>query len=346
MKTLDLALLGFGNAARAFARILLEKEEALEMAYCTRVRVTTIATGSRGTMTDPQGLDLGEMLRQIEEDGCFDRTAPQYRSWNALETVKQADYDAAIELTPLNIFTGQPAISHLETAMNRGKHVITANKGPIAWDFHRLRSLAESRSVQFFYETTVMDGTPVFNLVADTLKYCRVLAVDGILNTTTNFVLEELSKGVPYEDVLAEGRRRGFVEADPAMDLEGWDAAAKLTALLNVLMDARLTPQDIHRTGITAITGDEVAAAASRGNVIKLLCHGDVENGQVQAWVRPTEIPREGLYAAIDGTSSVVSITTDLMGKLSVVEHNPELPQTGYGVFSDLVRLLDAVGKA
>lgn len=342
MKTLDLALLGFGNAARAFTRILLEKEGQLCRAYDTQVRVTAIVTGSRGTIADPNGLDLTEALRRIESDGRFDPASPAFRTWNALETVEQADYDVAVELTRLNIFTGQPAISHLETAMTRGKHVITANKGPIAWDFYRLRTLAETQKVQFYYETTVMDGTPVFNLVHDTLKFCRVTEVDGILNTTTNFVLEELSRGVPYEAVMEEGRRRGFVEADPSMDLDGWDAAAKLTALLNVLMDARLTPTDIDRTGITGVTEAAIAAAAARGRVIKLLCHGGRENGKIRAWVRPVEVEREALYAAIDGTSSVVSITTDLMGKLSVVEHNPELPQTGYGVFSDLVRLLDA----
>ena len=246
-----------------------------------------------------------------------------------------------MELSPLNIFTGQPAISHIEAALDQKKHVITANKGPIAWAYSRLRARAAEQGVGFFYETTVMDGTPVFNLVQKTLHHCKVTCVEGILNTTTNFVLEELAKGQPYEAVMEEGRRRGFVEADPSMDLDGWDAAAKLTALLNVLMDADITPMDIDRTGIGSVTAGQMAEAAERGKVIKLLCHGHQDAQGLHAWVRPTEVEAGSLWATITGTSSVVSIETDLMGKVSVVEHDPELPQTGYGVYSDLTRLLE-----
>ncbi len=341
MKTVNLALMGFGNAARAFARILLEKEAALAADYDAKVCVTAIATGSRGALVDRQGIDLGEAIRQIEEEGRFDPAHPAYSTLSGLEIAQQAQYDCLVELSPLNIHTGQPAMSHIQAALNRKKHAITANKGPIAWAYGRLRDLAKAQGVGFYYETTVMDGTPVFNLVQKTLHHCKVICVEGILNTTTNFVLEELAKGQPYEDVLEEGRRRGFVEADPSMDLDGWDAAAKLTALLNVLMDAGITPMDIDRTGIGGVTSAQMAEAAARGKVIKLLCHGHRDEQGLHAWVRPTEVEAGSLWATITGTSSVVSIETDLMGKLSMVEHDPELPQTGYGIYSDLTRLLE-----
>ncbi len=341
MKTVDLALMGFGNAARAFARILLEKEAALAADYDARIRITAIATGSRGALVDERGIDLREAIRQIEEEGRFAPGHPAYRNLSGLDIAKMHCYDCLVELSPLNIFTGQPAISHIEAALDQKKHVITANKGPIAWAYARLRDRAREQGVGFYYETTVMDGTPVFNLVQKTLHHSKVTCVEGILNTTTNFVLEELAKGQPYEAVLEEGRRRGFVEADPSMDLDGWDAAAKLTALLNVLMDADITPMDIDRTGIGGVTPEQMADAAARGKVIKLLCHGHLDQQGLHAWVRPTEVEAGSLWATITGTSSVVSIETDLMGKLSVVEHDPELPQTGYGVYSDLSRLLE-----
>lgn len=341
MNTVKLALMGFGNAARAFARILLEKEAALQADYNTRISVTAIATGSRGALADAKGIDLAGAIRQIEEAGCFDPANPAYCRLSGLELARSADYDCLVELSPLNIFTGQPAISHIETALQRNKHVITANKGPIAWAYGRLRDLAAGQGVGFYYETTVMDGAPVFNLVQKTLRHCKVVSVEGILNTTTNFVLEEQAKGTPYDAVLEEGRRRGFVEADPGMDLDGWDAAAKLTALLNVLMDAGITPMEIDRTGIGGVTAEQLQDAAARGRVIKLLCHGHRDGQGLHAWVRPTEVASGSLWATVTGTSSVVSIETDLMGKLSLVEHDPELPQTGYGVYSDLLRLLE-----
>ena len=351
MKTLKVAMLGFGNAGQAFAEILLDKHDIIARDYNTDVRVTVIATGSRGCMVNAEGLDLADALRAVREDGRFAYDHPDY--WEdtyadchcagepaSVVLAREADYDVLLELTPLQIFSGQPAITHLKTAISRGKHAITANKGPIAWAFKELRDLAEEKGVKFYYETTVMDGTPIFNLVDETLRLCTVTEVHGILNTTTNFVLEELAKGVPYDEVMEEGRRRGFVEADPSMDIDGWDASAKLTALLNVLMGADITPMDVDRTGIAAITEDDIRAALGRGNVIKLVCHGKFEDGRVIATVKPVEVPKEQLLANIDGTSSVVSITTDLMGKLSIVEHNPEILQTGYGIFSDLLRLI------
>lgn len=341
MKRINLALMGFGNAARAFARILLEQEAALAADYHVKITVTAVVTGSRGSLVDAAGLDLADAIRRIEEEGSFDAAHPAYSAKSSLKIAESAEYDCLVELSPLNIFTGQPAISHIEAALCRGKHVITANKGPIAWAYARLRALAAEQGVGFYYETTVMDGAPVFNLAQKTLRHCKVTAVDGILNTTTNFVLEALAGGQSYDAVLEEGRRRGFVEADPTMDLEGWDAAAKLTALLNVLMDARITPMDIDRTGIGGITPEVMAEAAARGKVIKLLCHGHRDERGLCAWVKPTEVEAGSLYATITGTSSVVTIETDRMGRLSVVEHDPELPQTGYGVYSDLLRLLE-----
>ena len=186
-----------------------------------------------------------------------------------------------------------------------------------------------------------MDGTPVFNLAEKTLKLARVTEVSGILNSTTNFILEEMAKGAEYDDIMARGRSRGFIEADPAMDIEGYDAAAKITALLNVLMDAHMTPDMVERKGIEDITIEDIRKAEERGNVIKLLCSGQRdEDGRVRARVGPEEIPKGHLLASIDSTTSAVSITTDLMKKITIVEHEPEIEQTAYGIFGDLLRIL------
>ena len=339
MKTLKLALLGFGSAGRAFARLLLEKKAEIETRYDTQVAVTAIVTGSHGTLTDSAGLNLPAALDTAEAGSRFPG------SDTAMEVAERGDYDALLELTPLNIRTGQPAIDHIKTAFGRGKHVVTANKGPIAWAYADLHAEARRRGCLFFYETTVMDGTPIFNLTEYTLKMARVTEVSGILNTTTNYMLQEMAAGKPYEEILAAGRRLGFIEADPAMDIEGFDAASKLTALLNVLMDAHMTPDRVDRTGIEHITLADIQAAAKRDCVIKLVCRGTVNDGQVQATVKPVEVPRGDLLATIDATSSVVSLTTDLMGKLSIVEHDPLIEQTAYGIFGDVLRVLDGVSR-
>ncbi|QIB69593.1 homoserine dehydrogenase [Aminipila butyrica] len=340
MRTLKLALLGFGNAGRAFAKILEDKRPAIRETMGWDILVTGITTGSRGSLYAAEGLDLQKAWSELEEKGHFEQSNRAYSTMTSLELVETGEYDVIVEMTPLNIFTGEPASEHLRKAMERKKHAVTANKGPIAWHYKELKALAEKQGVQFYYETTVMDGTPIFNLKDETLRFCQVTEVSGILNTTTNFVLEELAKGKAYEDVLQEGKKLGFVEADPSMDIEGWDAAAKVTALLNVLMEADITPDQVERTGIEHITIEDIKAAEENGKVIKLLCQGTLEAGQVKASVQPTLVEKGSLLAAVEGTSSVVQITTDLMGKLTIIEHDPDLVQTGYGVFSDVLRVV------
>ena len=335
MKTLDLALLGFGNAGQAFARLLLQKRDTIARQYGVTVRVTAIATGSHGNWVDADGIDLTAALSQVK-GGTFVCTTP----CTTMDVVKTAPYDVLVEMTPLHIHTGQPAIDHIRGALNRHKHVITANKGPVAWQYDELKALASENACRFYCETTVMDGTPVFNLCDQTLRLAEVTEVSGILNSTTNYILEELAAGKEYDAILAAGRQLGFIEADAATDIEGYDAAAKITALLNVLMHAHITPDQVDRAGIENVTLADIQAAASRGKVIKLLCRGWRENGAVHATVKPVEVPQGDLLATIDSTSSVVSITTDLMGKLSIVEHAPLIEQTAYGIFSDLLRLI------
>ncbi len=337
---IKIAILGFGNVGKAFSKLLTEKQDEIFNKFNLNIDVVAISTRSKGCLVNAEGINLLSTLNDLERYNRFDENRSDYKEISSMEIAENIDYDILFELTPLQIFTGQPAIDHIKAALNRKKHAVSANKGPIAWAFESLRDLAEKNNVLFYYETTVMDGTPVFNLVDETLKFCKVTEVRGILNSTTNFVLEEIAKGKSYDEVIQEGKKRGFVEEDPSMDIEGWDAAAKTAALLNVLMGANITPYDVDRKGIEDITFGKIKEAENRGNVFKLICYGGMENGKVTARVRPEEVSKNSLLASITGTTSIVSITTDLMGTVSIVEHEPEIEQTAYGVFSDLIRVL------
>lgn len=343
MQTKKLALLGFGNAGKAFAKLLMEKHEQIKEKYGYNVVVTAIATGTRGNLAVPtsaEAIDLAAAIEDIETLGKFSARLP-LTDLTAVQIAEQADYDVLVEMTPLNIFTGEPAITHIETAFARGRDVITANKGPIAWKFAALRDMAAQNGCRFFYETTVMDGTPVFNFVEKTLQMAEVTEVSGILNSTTNYILEEMAAGKEYDEIIRKGQEIGFIEADPAMDIEGYDAAAKITALLNVLMDAGITPDKVARKGIEDITLGDIEAARNKGCVIKLICKGSRSaDGTVKASVMPQEIPLTDMLASVNSTTSVMSVTTDLMKKISIVEHEPEIEQTAYGIFGDLLRVL------
>ena len=343
MKPFRIALLGFGVAGQAFSRILLEKKDEVARDTGYEVLVTAISTGSHGCLVDPEGIDLGIALDEYVSTGHFDASRSDFSTWTSINVVEQAEYDAVLEMTPINIHTGQPAIDHLRIAMNRGKHAITANKGPLAYAYKELKDLAAEKGVRFLYETTVMAGTPLFDMADDCLTYCTISKVQGILNATTNYVLEEMGKGVPWDTILENGRKGGFMEADASNDLEGWDATVKLTTLLNVLMDAGITPMDVDRTGIMGVSPADIAAAAERGNKIKLICEGELtENGIVTALVKPMEIPADDAMAGSDVVTAV-KLYTDFLGPMTVTQYGIEPPITGFGLFIDLVRILRGV---
>ena len=340
MKTFRIAMLGFGVAGQAFSKILLEKKDEIARDTGYEVLVSAICTGSHGCLTDPAGIDLAQALHEYGRDGRFDPVRADYSTWNSLEVAERAEYDALLEMTPINIRTGQPALDHLRIAMNRGKHAISANKGPLAYAYDELCALAKKNGVRFLYETTVMAGTPLFNMTEDCLAYCTISKVEGILNATTNYVLEEMGKGVPWDTIMENGRRGGFMEADASNDLEGWDAAVKLTTLLNVLMHAGITPADVDRTGIMQVTAADIAEAAGRGNKIKLLCRGErTEDGKVAASVKPVELPSDDAMAGGDVVASV-KLYTDFLGPMTINQYGIEPSITGYGLFIDLIRIL------
>jgi homoserine dehydrogenase len=342
---ITLCLAGFGNAAQAFCRLLLQQQQYLYEVHQVKVDVTAIASRSKGALFDQVGLDLSRALEEVAHHGMFSSDNPQLASLTTLGSIQQSHAQVLVELSTLSIENGQPAIQHIEEALRQGMHVITANKGPIAWDFRRLKELADQSGKWLLHETVVMDGAPVFNLVKETLPGCSVISFKGILNSTTNFILEEMETGRAYEDAVKEAQRRGFAEADPSLDVEGWDAAAKTSALLNVLMNGNITPPEILREGIMKISMEDVKAAQKKSCKIKLICEGWLENGQPRGRVLPLLVEKNDLFSTIDATSSILSVTTDLMGEICMVERHPEIEQTAYGIYSDLLTLIRKTSK-
>ncbi|MBP5749362.1 MAG: hypothetical protein J6X24_01075 [Firmicutes bacterium] len=339
MEEVRLALMGFGNVGRALAQMIVDKRAAVYSKYGKRLVVTAIATGSHGNLYKPNGIDLKQALQHYEAGGFTEDDDADWTEDSADTLVYCGEYDVLVELSPLNIRTGQPAANRIKQALKMKKSAVSANKGPLAWYYSDLAAMAKARGGKFFFESTVMDGTPIFNLRDGCLKLCEVTEIEGILNSTTNFILKALEAGKTWDQALEEGRALGMVEADPSMDTDGWDAVAKICVLSNVLMDANIHPGLVQRQGIAGITKEQIDAAKARGKVVKLMCRAKKDEfGRVTASVAPEEIGADSLYAAVDGASSVVSITTDLMGRLTIVEEDPTIIQTAYGVFQDILR--------
>jgi homoserine dehydrogenase len=254
-KPLRALFVGFGNVGQKVAQILTTEREKYPGTHSLSLSVVGIVTGTRGSLVNNNGVNVAMALQEIRDLGRFSWTNFELTSIKGLEAVQQLDYDVLVELSTLSITErGEPGLSHVKEALKRGKHVVTANKGPAAFAYHELRSLAAKNGVKFLHESTVMDGTPVFNLAEHGLRGCTITSVSGVLNSTTNFVLSRLEKGESLEEAVKIAQLEGFAEANPSHDLEGWDAAAKITVLANALMGASLTPHDVDRSGIMGVT--------------------------------------------------------------------------------------------
>ena len=341
---LNIACIGFGNAGRALARLLTAAAENLRRAFNCRFVIVAIATQSRGSLIDPRGLDPSEILGQLASLGRFSHQHPAFSRLEALEIIHTVPADVVVEITPLNIVNARPAIDHIRAALTAGKHVVTLNKGPIARAYAHLQNLAAQAGKRLLFEGTVMDGTPLFSLVRESLPGCRVTAFRGILNSTTNYLLDAMEQGSGFDQALEKARQLGIAEADPSLDVDGWDAAAKTSVLLNVLMNAGVYPQDIDRTGIGGVTPRELADARAAGDCIKLVCEGRHSQGGFIGKVAPMRIPASDALVQARGTTSALTLTTDLMGELTITEHHPGIQQSGYAILADLLTILRQTG--
>ena len=332
--------IGFGNVGQKVAEILFVERDLHPRVHGLDLSVIGIITKSHGSLVNHNGVDVVKGLKEIRDTGRFSWTNFELTNLNGLDAVRQLDYDVLVELSTLSIADrGEPALSHVREALKRGRHVVTANKAPAAFAYRQLRSLADEKGVKFLHESTVMDGTPVFNLARSGLKGCTIKAVSGVLNSTTNFVLSRMEKGESLEEAVRVAQKEGFAEADPRHDLEGWDASAKITVLANALMDATLTPLDVDRQGITHVTVADAQRAVTEGKNLKLICKAWREGENVRAKVSLEEIERGHPFAPIRESGSILMFETDLLAPFIITETDPTLYDTAYGVINDLMSL-------
>ncbi len=351
-----LCLLGFGSVARSFCALLAGQERTLLERHALRVLVT--AAGTRhGSLLDPDGVTPAEVLAAVGS-----ATAPPQPPRPAPELLAASGADVLVELTVMGDLSGvaagatqytPAATGHVLEAFRLGMDVVTANKAPIAWSWPEVSAAAAASGRRIRFESTVMDGLPVFSLLEFALPDCRLLGFDAVFNATTNFIMDAMGAGRAFEAALAQVQAEGYAEADPSNDVDGWDAASKAAALANVAMDAGITPADIERERLTDVPLERIARARSAGRRLRLVTSvwreapgGDAAEpggtspaGPVRARLRAEELDIEHPLAALTGESLGAVLHTDLMADVVVSERHGLVPQTAYGVYADLLHL-------
>ncbi len=332
----NLCFLGFGNVNRTLAQLLKDREQELRARHGIEFRITGIASRRLGWRADPTGLSV-ERTPSPANVVRAPMPASAERVTNVGDWLSAARADILFEATSLNVQTGQPAIDHIRAALNHGAHAITANKGPIVHAYRELRDLAAAKGKRFLFESTVMDGVPIFSLF-DQLPAIHLQGFHGILNSTTNVILGEMENGLSIEDALKKAQALGVAETDASNDIDGWDAAVKTAALITVLMDVPVRLDEIQREGIRNLRPKLLREARMDGYPYKLVCRAKREGSGVKASVRPEKVLVSTPMGGTSGTSSYIAFNTDIFPILSVFEGDPGLYATAYGMLADFVR--------
>ncbi len=334
IRTYNLCLLGFGNVNQTLFRLLQRKNSELRERGIAW-RITGVATRKMGWVANENGFDPASLLSNSD---LAQSRAGAFAPHDVREWLRLAKADVLFEATSLSPRDGQPAIDHIRAALEAGAHAITANKGPIVHAYEELSSLAVAKGRKFLFESTVMDGVPIFSLFSENLPCISLRGFRGILNSTTNVILCGVEEGLSFEESLVKAQELGVAETDSSNDIEGWDAAVKVAALIRVLMDVPIRLAEIQREGIGKLSEEAVRAARAEGKPYKLVCRAQRAGQGVTASVRPERVPLSDPLAWVAGTSSIVYFETDIFPGLAITENDPGLDATAYGMLADFVR--------
>jgi homoserine dehydrogenase len=349
--TFDLILIGFGNVARRLVRLLDELDPVLRTRHGVATRLVGVTTRSRGSRFDARGLDTADLFARFDRGSRLgrERGSPMAFLRSALRgcaTPAREGRLVVVELTTLDVVSGQPAIDYVRTALRGGAHVVTANKGPAAFAWRALEAEATKANRCFRFESAVLDGVPLFNLERWCLPGVTIQGFQGVVNSTTNYILTAMERGESFDAAIETMQRAGIAEADPSLDVDGWDAAAKTAVLANALLDARLTPHAIEREGVSAADSGRMAAARTVGRTLKLVASAERVGNGVRGRVRLVDLPATELLAQLEGQQNAVVLQTDRLGEIAIVQRGGGLTQTAYGLVCDIVDISRQVTRA
>jgi len=341
-----IAFIGFGTVGQGLCEILLEKKAYLAQKYSFQYRVMAISDLLKGSVYDPQGLDLSRVLDLVRKGKKLDEYTGGITGWDSLRTIRETDSNVIVEVTYTDVKTGEPAITHVKTALSLGKHVVSTNKGPVIRQGVELETLATAHSVWYGFEGVVLAGTPSLNLARYCLAGTRIQGFKGILNGTTNYILTRMEEGMPYDEALQKAQKLGYAEADPTGDVEGWDAVGKVVILTKMVLGKHINWEDVKRKGITRITKKEIQKAKAEGKRWKLIGQAMIQpDGTVKAQVAPQKLQVHDPLAGVSEAINALTYYTDELGPVTIVGPGAGRHETGFALLIDLLNLNSTLQK-
>ena len=331
-------LCGFGVVAQSLAELFESRKDELYSKYGLKPRLLAVFD-SKGSAVDPSGLNFKKLVEIKKEFGSVKNYSEKNNNMTGIEILKNIDADVLIETTASNYKDAEPGMTHITTAMKKGMHVISVNKGPLALAFPSLMELATYNQVMFKFSGTVGGGTPILDYAKNSLSGEKITSFAGILNGTTNYILSNMTKGLSFEEALKDAKDKGYVEADEALDLDGLDAAAKLVILANWIMGMKVTMPDILCTGIRKVTIEDIKKAESNNSVLKLIASCDKE-----LTVSPKEISKNDPLG-VNGTLNAIAFTSEHSGTQTIIGKGAGGTETASSILRDLLDIRQEIAK-
>lgn len=329
--------MGFGVVGQSFAKLLLSRSADMYSQYGMKPRVVACVDNA-GSAIAPAGLDLKRLLETKKIKGTVGAYENGSTNFNPLQVAEKVDAEVMLECTPTNLNDGEPATSHLTVAMRSRKHVICVNKGPLALSFPSLIELANYNGVMLRFSGTVGGGTPILEFAKRCLKGDSIISFHGILNGTTNYILSKMEEGRTYDGAMNDAKEKGYAEANASLDVEGFDAAAKLVIMANWVMGMKVTMKDVKRTGIVNVGLPDVKNAARRGNAVKLLALCD----RRRLAVAPAEVSKADPLC-VNGTLNAVTFSSEHSGQQTIIGRGAGGMETASAILRDLIEIRDAI---
>lgn len=324
-------MLGFGVVGQSFVKLLLSHSTDLYNDYGIKPKVVACADNG-GIITCDQGLDLDRLLNVKKKKKSIIHYGSKVNRSEILDVIENIDAEVVIELTPTNIVDGEPGKNHIISAMKSGKNVITVNKGPLALEFPSLMELAEYNRIAFKFSGTVGGGTPILEFAKRCLKGDRIISFEGILNGTTNYILSKMYEGLNFSEALQDASEKGYAEKDPTLDIDGYDAVAKLVIASNFVMNMKSTMKDVRREGIRNVKPAQVLTERKKGNAIKLIASCDGKN----LIVKPKPVSMKDPIC-VDGILNAITFTCQHSGQQTIIGKGAGGMETASAILRDLI---------
>lgn len=315
---MDIGLIGFGGVGKAFIKLLVDKKEYLIDKYNLVINIKYIIKSDGGVYNSDR-IDLEELIDFLENN----QSIQEYKYWqdiNIDSIIENKDIDTLVELTSTNIDTGEPGLTHIRKALKNSINVVTGNKGPILLKYKELNKIAKENNLELKIGCTTGGALPSINGGRYDVAGAEINYIEGILNGTTNYILSEMMDNeLSYEEALVNAQKLGIAEADPTLDVEGFDSASKITILANVLMDADIKLEDLHIEGITKVNKEKLKELKQQSKKLKLIAKVERENKEVKVYVKPIEIDNSHPLYSVDYKNKGIYFNTDTLGDITLI---------------------------